>query len=283
MNRFALAIPVLSASLLLVATGCGDDTVEPSASVAPASTNAPAPGAPLEPRSFIATASTGFTIVEGSRVMLTFEDGRLSVNAGCNSMSGMYVVVQEALSVEPMAMTEMACEPALMEQDALLAEFLTSGPAISITGDTLTLGDETMGMTLLDREVADPDRPLGGTVWTVTTVIDADAAMSGWGEATASITIELAGGTTDGTIDGTIDGTALVEAGCNRGSATVVVTSDTVTFGPLALTKMLCDGPAMELETAVVATLAGTVTYTIEADRLTLTNGESGLILASGE
>lgn len=279
MKRHVVVVPVLSVSLLVALAGCGDDTIEPATSapvdsVTPASPGA-SPGAPLDPRTFIATASTGFTIVDGSTVTLTFEDGRLSVNAGCNSMSGMYVVINDSLNVEPMAMTEMACEPALMEQDSLLAEFFAGKPAISVTGDTLTLGDETFGMTLLDREVADPDRPLAGTLWTVTTVISDTAAMSGWGDATATLTIELA--------DGATEGTALVESGCNRGSATVTVADDSLTFGPLALTKMMCEEAAMELETAVTATLVDVVTYEITANQLTLMNGTTGLVLTSAD
>lgn len=275
MRFTARTVPALSASLLLALTACGDDTVEPVTTAPAASTANSEPGDSLDQRTFIATAATGFTIVEGSTISLTFTDGLISANAGCNSMSGGYTVADGVLEVETMAMTQMACEPALMEQDAALADFLGSKPAILVTGDTLTLGDETRGMTLLDREVADPDRPLAGTAWTVTTVVTGDAAISGWGEATATLNIELA--------DGATDGTALVEAGCNRGSATVTVTESSLTFGPLALTKMMCDAAAMELEAAVTATLAGEVTYDIEADQLTLTNGTNGLVLTSSD
>lgn len=278
MRFTARTVAALSASLLLVLAACGDDTVEPATTAPAPATSEPSnsePGDSLDQRTFIATAATGFTIVEGSTISLTFADGLISANAGCNSMSGGYTVADGVLDVETMAMTEMACEPALMDQDAALAEFLGSKPAIVVTGDTLTLGDETRGMTLLDREVADPDRPLAGTAWTVTTVVTNEAAISGWGEATATLSIELA--------DGATDGTALVEAGCNRGSATVTVTESSLTFGPLALTKMMCDAAAMELEAAVTATLAGEVTYDIEADQLTLTNGTNGLVLTSSD
>ena len=85
------------------------------------------------------------------------------------------------------------------------------------------------------------------------------------------------------------DGTAAVEAGCNTGSAPVEITDTTITFGPLALTRMAC-GPQTELETAVVAVLTGEVGYTIASDtlqlRTTATNtagdtGEIGLNLVA--
>lgn len=272
----SIVVPLLSVSLVAALAACGDDTIEPAAGSSVETTAATSgPSGSLEPRTFVATASTGFTIVEGSTVTLTFEDGRIGANAGCNSMSGGYTLTDGVLTVEPMAMTEMACEPALMEQDATIADLLTSSPTISLEGDTLTIGDETRTMTLLDREVADPDRPLAGTEWTVTTVVTDDAATSGWGEATARLTIDLAEGATEGT--------AVVEAGCNRGSATVTVAEGTITFGPLALTKMMCDQAAMELEAAVTATLTGEVAYEIDADQLTLRNGSNGLVLASAD
>lgn len=68
------------------------------------------------------------------------------------------------------------------------------------------------------------------------------------------------------------DGTALVAAGCTTGSAPVTVGDGTLEFGPPALTKMACEQPAMDVEAAVTAVLAGTTTVDIEADRLTITS-----------
>jgi len=47
------------------------------------------------------------------------------------------------------------------------------------------------------------------------------------------------------------------------------------------MTLMLCDGPAGEMEAAVLAVvIAGAVKATIEANQLTLTAGANGLILS---
>ncbi len=70
-----------------------------------------------------------------------------------------------------------------------------------------------------------------------------------------------------------------VEAGCNQGGGAVSVTDATLTFGPIALTKMACEGSAMEVERLVAQVLSGDVRYTIEAGTLTLDAGAVGLTL----
>jgi heat shock protein HslJ len=156
-----------------------------------------------------------------------------------------------------------------MDQDSAVQAFLTAGTTVSVDGDTLVLTGTLTGseatITLLDREVADPDRPLADTAWTVTGVISSDAISSGWGSAVATLTI--------------VDDQAQVNTGCNRGMATVTVdeAAGTIAFGPLALTKMMCDDDAMRLEQEVSRVLTGTATYSIEAGSLTLMNGTDGL------
>ena len=70
-----------------------------------------------------------------------------------------------------------------------------------------------------------------------------------------------------------------ISTGCNSGSAEVTVTDDAVTFGPMALTRMACEGDVMEFENAVVQVLGDPLEYTLEGDELTLSNGESTLTL----
>ena len=84
------------------------------------------------------------------------------------------------------------------------------------------------------------------------------------------------------TLDADGKGTAAVNAGCNTGSADVTVTDTAITFGPMALTKMMCDDAAMQLETAVTTTLTGETTYEIEASSLTIMSGTSGLTFTAG-
>jgi heat shock protein HslJ len=46
----------------------------------------------------------------------------------------------------------MGCDEALAAQDQWLSGFLTSSPALVLDGNTLTLGDDTNGMTLTAKQ-----------------------------------------------------------------------------------------------------------------------------------
>jgi heat shock protein HslJ len=218
----------------------------------------------IDGRTFLSTAIAGRALVPGSQVRLSFEDGRVAAQAGCNSMSGSYAVDGGRLAVGALAMTEMGCDPALMDQDAWLGEFL-DGATIALAGDTLTLARDGVTLTLLDREVADPDRPLVGTRWVVDGLVSGDAVSSVPGGVIAALVFS--------------DGEVAVEAGCNSGGGPAEVDDATITFGPIALTEMACGPDAMAVEQVVTAVLAGTADYAIEADVLTLRGAGSGLLL----
>ena len=229
------------------------------------------PGSParqgLEGRTFLSTGVLGRLLVAASRVRLRFGGGQVGASAGCNSMGGPYTIVGDRLVAHQLATTEMACDPALMDQDRWLASLL-DGATIALAGDVLTLAKDGVGLTLLDREVADPDRPLIGTRWVVDGLVSGDAVSSVPAGVVAALTFAA----------GRVD----VEAGCNRGGGAVIVTDSTITFGPIALTKMACPGTAMDVERAVTAVLTGEVRYAIEAGTLTLDAAAAGLTLRAG-
>ena len=74
------------------------------------------------------------------------------------------------------------------------------------SGDELVLEDGATVITLLDREVADPDLPLVGPVWTVTAIITGDAVSSVPEGVIATLVF-------------TDDGLVMVNTGCNSGVA----------------------------------------------------------------
>lgn len=120
---------------------------------------------------------------------------------------------------------------------------------------------------MLGREVAEPDLPLVGRRWTVTSIVAGDAVSSVPAGAVASLLI-------------TADGSVQVETGCNQGGGRVTVTQQTLHFTDIATTLRACDGPGGQLESAVLAVLgAEVVTYRIDAGTLTLTAGQRGLQL----
>ena len=252
MTRLPLALlAIVSALLVLACTGGGAGVGSPSPAAAS-----------LDGHTYLSTGISGADLVPETQVRLTFADGNLSAQAGCNIMGGTYAVEGDRLATNQLSMTEMGCDEPRERQDQWLAAFL-GDVAFTLDGDTLTLTDGTVTLTLTDKEVVTPDQALEGTRWILDGLISGDAVSSVPMGVTAAITV--AGGQVE------------VEAGCNTGGGSVEVTADTITFGRIATTKMACEPGPMSVETAVLSVLAGTVGYTIDADRLTLDAGEVGL------
>lgn len=263
----------------LVLAACGsddDDDTSPATDPEPAPTTpttptTEAPAFDLDGREFLSVSVDGYDLVDDTTIRLNFDEGGLSANAGCNTLVGGYTIVDGRLSAPMLATTEMACEPDLMVQDRWLTDILSLEPIVELDGDTLTMrGAGGATLEFLDRTVADPDRPVVGTRWVLDGIRDGDAVSTVPEGVIASITIDD-------------DGNAVVEAGCNRGSAGVEITDDTMLFGPLALTRMMCEPDAMDVEAIMAAVLDGEVRYTIEADRLMLDSADTPIDPSDGE
>ncbi len=169
-------------------------------------------------------------------------------------MSGGYTFAEDTIHDEMMAMTEMACDEALMDQDAFVSGLLTSGPTVTLEGDEMVMTSGEEQITFLDREVAEPDQPLEGTPWVIESVVDDQAVSSAPAGLETLLVIE--------------EGQAIIDTGCNKGTTSVAVTDTTLTFGPMATTLALCE--FQDFEDAVMSTLTGEVTWEIEGNALSL-------------
>ena len=103
-------------------------------------------GAGGDPQSLIDTSYAVATIaVDGAAievrgpVEISFTADTISVATPCNGMSGSVTYSESTLTVGALAATKMACEPALMEQDQVIADALASNPTWQVSGETLTL------------------------------------------------------------------------------------------------------------------------------------------------
>ena len=99
-----------------------------------------------DPQSLVDTAYAVTTIaVDGADrevfgpVEIAFTADSISVATPCNGMSGPVTYSETTLTVGALAATKMACEPALMEQDQVIADALAANPAWQLSGETLTL------------------------------------------------------------------------------------------------------------------------------------------------
>jgi heat shock protein HslJ len=282
--------PLRVAALALVASAallaCGDDDSSESTAAPAAASTAPSPTTTdaatttsrattttvastadaLRDTTFLSTDVQGYTLVPDTRITLTFDGDNVAAQAGCNTLAGTWSVEGDVLLVPPMAQTQMACDPsALMDQDTWLSAVLTSKPTVAVDGQTLTITADGATVTLVDKEVADPDRPLEGTAWTAESLISAQAVSSiPAGVRPPTLLLE--------------SGNVAVDTGCNTGRGSYTVAGDAVTFGPIATTRMACVDPGgQETENAVLAVLDGTATVAIDGPVLTLMNGANGL------
>jgi heat shock protein HslJ len=251
-NATRRAAVLATAFALCALAACGDDDGGSSAEP------------DVDGTEWVSSEVTGHELVAGTEIRLTFQNGRVSANAGCNTMGGEYTFDGSTMSVAAMEMTDMGCEEQLAAQDEFLATQLGSGPTVEVDGDLLTLTSGEATMTMIDSEVAEPDLPWEGPTWQLDGIVEREAVSSVPQGVEASLVIA--------------DGMATVDTGCNSGTTTVEVGDDTLTFSPMAVTLMLCEDDANAVQDAVLRTLDGEVSYEIDADRLSIRrDDDSGL------
>ncbi|MCV7364057.1 META domain-containing protein [Mycolicibacterium neworleansense] len=234
------------------------------------SDNAAADDADLNGRTFISQQVEGEQIPGGGPLTVGFDGKQISTFAGCNHGSGAADLSEGRITTQ-LAMTMMACPPPVGDADAWVSKFFDAKPSWSLSGDTLTLRTDAAAVTLRDKKVADPDRPLTGTTWQVTSLVSAQAVST-------SVALEQSKPTLTIGVDGAVSGST----GCNRitGHATVSGSPAVIEFGPLATTRMACPPEVAEVEQAVLRVLQGTVQTAIDADELKLSGTDgNGLVL----
>jgi heat shock protein HslJ len=283
MNRRASLLLLVAVSVGLIA--CNSVAPGASPSPSPAPSNPPTAGPPsatppantapagVDGRQFLSVSvkdgDADHPLVPGSRISLDFNAGNLGARAGCNHLFGSYTVDGDVLIVTSMGQTEMGCEPALMAQDQWLIAFLGSRPTIALSGNDLVLTSGDTVISLLDREIAEPDQPLAGITWTLTSIVTGDTVSSLPVGISATFLFHE-------------DGTVELFDGCNSGGGTYAVEGDQIRFIDIVLTEMACAGAAGQVEQAVIALLnSDSVTWTIDASTLTLMAGQDGLIFSA--
>jgi heat shock protein HslJ len=100
--------------------------------------------------SSITTAGVTEPLAQGSTLSITFTSDGVSAKADCNTLFGPATLDDGVVAMtNQVASTMMACDPALMDQDQRIIDFLSAGPSWSLDGTTLTLatGDTTMTLT----------------------------------------------------------------------------------------------------------------------------------------
>jgi heat shock protein HslJ len=109
--------------------------------------------------SYVVTSITvdGRQVAVIDPVTISFAADSIAVDTPCNDMGGSITYTETRLEVGPLASTRMGCEPALMEQDQVIAAALSANPTWQVADGSLTLTGE--GTTIVADSAADGAQP----------------------------------------------------------------------------------------------------------------------------
>lgn len=195
-------------------------------------------------------------LVPGTEIRLRLEDGRLTLTAGCNTMSGRYRLDGSRMTVGALQMTEMGCDRARMDQDTWVGGLFARPVQFTPGPDGAVISGETV-LALADREQVAPDKPLVGTKWRLDTDYPRGFPVSVPDRISAWIHFDR-------------HGRFRFDDGCNEGGGRASVHGDRITARMVAVTLVLCRGPNLP---DFYGVLSGTSTYAIEGRSLTITAG----------
>jgi heat shock protein HslJ len=204
---------------------------------------------------------TSVTAVDPARYTLTFlPDGELVAQVDCNRGMGAYTLEGSSLTFGPLATTMMACPPDT--QDGVFLTDLAEVNSFVLEGDTLSLvmkldtGIMTFARGAAPEEETAMADPLVDTTWQwVETLYGDDTSVTAVDPARYTLTF-----LPDGQLSAQVD--------CNRGMGSYTIDGSSISFGPLATTRMAC--PPDTQDSVFLKDLAEVNSFVLEGDTLSL-------------
>lgn len=90
----------------------------------------------LQSLTFISTSvkvnGKSIKLASGKPISMRFDNGSVSVKAGCNTLAGKYTISKGVLRVQSLFSTKMACPEKVMNQDVWLNQMISSKPKLEI-------------------------------------------------------------------------------------------------------------------------------------------------------
>jgi heat shock protein HslJ len=200
-------------------------------------------------------------LVDGAPVTLTIDGERWGGVAACNSYGGTVHLDGDRFAFDDgIAVTEMACldEDVMRLESAYLAA-LQAAEQVELRDGQLVLSGPEVEL-VYDEVAAEPDAELVGTTWRLESLVDG----LGPDGAVTSVVGEP-------TLEFTEDGEVRGDTGCNTFSGGYELDDTTLRIGPLATTRMACDGLEAGQEEHVLSVLeSAAVDVTLEGGSLRL-------------
>jgi len=207
-----------------------------------------------------------------ARIDIAFDGSQAHGVAACNSYGGGYQAdaANGTLTFSRMASTAMACPDDVMALESAYLQALTDVTGYQVTGDHagLQLSGGTAALTF------QPERPetslaLEGSAWKLTSIARPETEAVSSTIAGTSVTLSLDAGLASGS------------GGCNRYHGPYETdASGSLSFGPLASSKMACEQAISVQEDVYLSTLGKVASYAIDGETLTLLNADGAMLLA---
>jgi heat shock protein HslJ len=237
----------------LLVLGCADATVAPSE---------PTPAAGLVGSAWLVASINGQAVMPDAPPTMAFgADGMVSGSGGCNQYSAPYRTDGGSISVGDISSTLMLCQGAVGTQEAVFLQALRGATTWRVDEDGalhLDGAGTITGEAATQAPTAEPSPAASGT-----------RLIGTWDLVEIGPTADFANLVP--TIVFAADGSVSGFAGCNSFSGSYTTAGSTLTFGPLASTKMACQRPASAVEDEYLRALAGVSVWSIGGDgRLTL-------------
>lgn len=203
----------------------------------------------LEAASFVSTSVEGRDLLPGTEVRLSFDEETLAVSGGCNTSFGAFTLDDGTLGWESdPASTMIACSEEEADQDAWVADLLTTGVAVTTDGADLHLASGDVSL-VLEREPPVALESLLGRTWSVV------------GTLTDGTTSRLPSRVRTPRLVVGDDGLARLDTGCNTGRTRVQVDRVSVSFAPPTVTRVSCREPDRTIERIVLSVVDGRSDY----------------------
>ena len=210
-------------------------------------------------------AANPVVVEPGTRVTANFEaDGRVSGSGGCNSYNTSFELDGENISFSPGAVTTMACEIGMDQENAYFAA-LESATAIEVVDDERLLITYDSGAPYPEQLVYAAEPTLVNTVWVLVSYGSADDPTPSQPQVVTTAIFSL---------DGTVSGTA----GCNQYTAGYSAEDGQMSVDLPAATLMECP-TGMEQERAYLAALESAESYRIVGGILEITYANGAAVL----
>lgn len=194
-----------------------------------------------------------------------FGEGFVAGTTGCNRYRAQVALEGAAITVGPIAMTMMACDPPRMALERAFMAALEEASARALAGAMLEIVDREGRVCLRFRAV--PVARLAGTRWVAVMINNGRGAVTSVVE---GVDVTAAFGE-----DGRVTGSG----GCNTYGGPYTVDGESLAVGPLAATMRACLEPegVAEQEAAYFGALGRVASWSVREDRLRLRSADGAL------